>query len=125
MADSRPGAPDLEARIGRLLTVGTLASMALIAIGVVGMVLTGRSPLDEPPTFDLARVPGDLLALRADAFLWLGLIGIMATPAARVAAAGVGYVRGRERGMALVALLVLLVVAFGVVAGIVAPEARG
>jgi uncharacterized membrane protein len=125
MAGSRPGGADLEARIGRLLTVGTLVSMALIAIGVLGMVVAGRSPLDEPPAFDLARLPGDLVALRPEAFLWLGLIGILATPAARVAAAGVGYLRGRERGMALVALLVLLVVAFGVLAGIVAPEARG
>jgi uncharacterized membrane protein len=125
MTGSRPGDLDLEARIGRLLTIGTLASMALIAIGVLGMALTGRSPLDQPPAFDLARIPGDLVALRPDAFLWLGLIGILATPAARVAAAGVGYLRGRERGMALVALLVLLVVAFGVIAGVVAPEARG
>jgi uncharacterized membrane protein len=99
--------------------------MALIVLGVIGMIATGRAPLDRAPELDLAAIPRDLLALRPAAFLWLGLIGIVATPSARVAAAGIGYLRGGERGMALVALLVLLVVAVGVVAGVIAPEAGG
>lgn len=120
---SRPGVPGtdagdvLERRIGRLLTVGTVASMASIAVGVVGMAVTGRSPLDVSPPLDAARLPADLLALRPVAFLWLGLIGAIATPCARVAAALVGYTRTGERAMAIVAGLVLLVVALGVLAG--------
>lgn len=108
----------LEARIGRLLTIGTLASVVAIAVGVLGMAATGRSPLDVAPALDLGSLPGDLASLQPAAFLWLGLIGLIATPSARVLAALVGYLRGGERAMALVATLVLLVVALGVLAGL-------
>lgn len=107
----------LEARIGRLLTIGTLASVVTLALGVLGMVATGRSPLDVAPALDLGRLPADLAALQPAAFLWLGLVGLIATPATRVLAAVVGYLRGGERAMALVGALVLLVVALGVLAG--------
>ena len=117
---SRPAGPaegGLERTIARLLSIGTLASMASIAVGVVGMAATGRSPLDVAPALDLARLPADLVALRPAAFLWLGLVGLVATPSARVLAALVGYLREGERAMALVAGLILLVVALGVLAG--------
>ena len=115
----------LEARIGRVLTLGTYAAVTLLAIGVVAMAATGRNPLDEAPALDLAALPGDLLQLRPAAFLWLGLIGVVATPAARVAVAGLGYLRGGERAMAAVAGLVLLVVAAGVVVGAMAAGRPG
>jgi len=109
----------LEGRIARLLTIGTVASVILLALGGVAMLAAGLSALDPAPAFDLAALPGDLAAVRPVGLLWLGLIVVLATPAARVAAGLVGYLRDGERGMALVALLVLVVIAAGVASGMI------
>lgn len=107
----------LESSIGRLLTVGTYTSVGLIAIGTVLLIGSGRSPLDAAPALDPGRLVADLLGLQPAGFLWLGILGVVATPAARVAAALVGFTRSGERRMALVAAAVLVVIAIGVVTG--------
>ena len=108
---------DLEATIAQLLSIGTYASIGLIVVGVVLLLVAGTSPLDTPPAFDLGRIPADLAALRPTGFLWLGIVGLLATPAARVVAALVGYARSGERRMVVVALLILVVIAVGVAVG--------
>jgi uncharacterized membrane protein len=110
----------LESSIGRLLAVGTYASIALVAIGTVLLLASGVSPLDVAPRFDLGTVGADLGALRPAGLLWLGILGLIATPAARVAAALVGYARNGERAMVVVAALILVVIAIGVAAGVAA-----
>lgn len=107
----------LEARIARLLRVGTNASVALIAVGVLLMAVAGRSPRDVAPGLDPWRLPGDLVRLQPSGFVWLGVLVVLATPLVRVAAATVGFVRSGEREMALVAALILVVIALGVVIG--------
>lgn len=111
-----PGRP-IEATVSTVLKVGTYAGVALIAVGVVLMVADGRSPLDVAPSLDLARLSGDVAALHASGFLWLGVLLVLMTPPARVLTALIGYLRGSEREMAIVALLILVVIALGVVAG--------
>ena len=110
----------LEARVARLLTIGTYTAVALIVVGTLGSLAAGRSPLDAAPSLELGRLPADLAALRPSGFLWLGVLGVIATPAARVAAALIGYLQLGERGMAVVAGLILVVIGAGVVAGIAA-----
>lgn len=105
---------DLERRLGRLIAGGTLLSTALIALGVVALVVGGRSPLGGGAPFDPAALPAQLLAGRAEGFLWLGIVVAIATPAARVAAALVGFARRGERVLGLVAAAVLAVIATGV-----------
>lgn len=107
----------LEATIARLLTVGTYASVALLLVGTVLLLAEGRSPLDLGPAFDPATIPADVLALRSAGFLWLGILGMIATPSARVVAALIGYGRRGDRRMAAVAALVLAVLVLGVIAG--------
>jgi uncharacterized membrane protein len=104
----------LERSIARLLTVGTYASIALLAIGFALMLATGVSPLTGTPAFDPASIPADVLALRPLGFLWLGLIVIVATPSARVAAALVGYARSGDRRMVVVSIAILVVIALSV-----------
>ncbi|HYX11030.1 MAG TPA: DUF1634 domain-containing protein, partial [Candidatus Acidoferrum sp.] len=53
--------------------------------------------------------------VRPAGFLWLGLIAVVATPTARVAASLIGYARRGERAMAVVAVLILIVIAMSVV----------
>lgn len=121
MTPQRPVASDaIDLTVARLLTIGSYLSIALIAIGVVLMVATGRSPLDPPAHgFEPGALVADLLAGRPDGPLWLGLVVLLATPSARVAASIVGYLHVGERPMALVGAAILAVVAAGVVVGVV------
>lgn len=120
-ADPRPavgsGDPGMEGRIARLLRVGTYLAVALIAVGVALMLVTGRSPLDVAPDLEPGRLVADLVGLQPAGFLWLGLIVVLLTPAARVVVSAVGYARMGDRSMALIATLVLLVILTGVVIG--------
>ncbi|MBM4407581.1 MAG: DUF1634 domain-containing protein [Chloroflexi bacterium] len=105
----------LELLIARLLNLGALASVTLLAIGVVLMALAGRSPLEPADqSLDLAMIPADILALRPEGFLWLGLIVVLATPASRVAASVIGFAAQRDRTMTLVSAGVLAVIAVGI-----------
>lgn len=104
----------LERQIARLLTIGSYAAVVLLAAGFVALLGEGRSPLDGGPSLDPARMPGDLVALRPAGFLWLGLLAVIGTPVARVVVALAGYLRGGERGMALVAVAILAVIALSV-----------
>ena len=114
-SSQEPGAPDLERAIARLLSVGTAISIALLVIGLILGAAAGISPLAGGPSFDVGRLLPDLVALRPAGFLWLGLLVLIATPAARVAASLVGYARRGERDMAIVAALILAVIAASVV----------
>jgi uncharacterized membrane protein len=116
----RAGAADaLDLIVARLLTVGTYVSVALLAGGVLLMAAVGRSPLDSPAhDFDPGALVGDVLAGRPDGLLWLGLVMLLATPSARVAASIAGYLRNGERAMVAVGLAILTVVAGGVVVGV-------
>lgn len=118
MTDGRtapgPESPaSLEHTIARLLTIGTYLSIALLVIGLCLRLATGGGP-SVGPAFDLARLVPDLVGLKADGFLWLGLLVVVATPAARVAASLIGYLRRGEPRMAIVAALILLVIASSV-----------
>jgi uncharacterized membrane protein len=115
-ADPQRGVPaDLDRAIARLLTYGTYASVALLAVGVVVMFARRIAPLAGGPPFHPELVVDDVLHLRAAGFLWLGLIAVIATPTARVVAALIGFVRRGERTMALVSALILAVIALSVV----------
>jgi uncharacterized membrane protein len=107
--------PRLETAIGRFLTVGTYATVVVLGVGVALMLMAGRSPLAAASPLDVGRLPADLIALRPEGFLWLGLLLVIVMPSIRVVAALVGFVRRGERRMAQVALGVLLVIVVGVV----------
>jgi len=113
-------ARDLESTIARLLSIGTYISIALVVAGVLLLLSSGASPLDPAPGFDLGRIGADLAAGRPEGFLWLGIVGLILTPAARVVAALVGYARSGERPMVLVSILILVVIGVGVAVGIAA-----
>jgi uncharacterized membrane protein len=113
-----PRVDDLEQSVARLLTVGTYASIALLAAGVVAFVAAGQSPLDAGPGFDPARLIPDIAALRPEGLLWLGVVLVLATPSARVAASLVGYVKRRDAAMAVVSVLILGVIALSVTVAI-------
>jgi uncharacterized membrane protein len=109
-----PHQADLDQSIARLLTVGTYASVTLLAIGAVLMFAARISPLGGGPPFEPELIVDDILNFRPAGFLWLGLIAVVATPSARVAASLIGYLRRGERAMAIVAVLILVVIGLSV-----------
>jgi uncharacterized membrane protein len=116
-----PGVPtdaarstDIERIVARLLTVGTYGSVAVLAVGTAMMLASGVKPLAGWPPFDLGQSGDDLVHLRPLGFLWLGLIAVVATPASRVAASLIGFLRTGERLMAMIAVLILAVIALSV-----------
>lgn len=117
--DPAGAAGGLESTLARVLQVGSYLSIALVAIGVVLLVAGGGSPLDPGPPLSVGTIVADIAAGRPAGFLWLGVLGIVATPGLRVFGAMVGFWRGGERRMAAVALAILTVVALGVFAGLV------
>ena len=106
----------VDRSIARILRVGTLVSIGLLAVGVALLAVAGGSPLERTlPGLDPARIPADILALRPEGFLWLGLLAMLATPLVRVAAAVVGFLGAGERRMAGLGAAVLIVIALAVV----------
>ena len=118
---SGAGAPaSLELALAHVLQLGTYASVALIAVGSVLLLGGGGSPLDPGPVLDPAAILPDVVALRPAGFLWLGIVGVVATPGLRVVRALLGFARRNERSMVLVSIAVLGVIAVGVGVGVMA-----
>lgn len=113
-------AADLEPALARVLQAGTYVSITLVAVGTVLLMAGGISPLAGGPELHVEQVLSDIAGGRPEGFLWLGILGICVTPALRVAGALVGFWRRGERGMVVVALLILAVVATGVLTGLLA-----
>jgi len=111
---------DLEPALARVLQVGTYISISLVVVGTLLLLGGGISPLAAGPALQLDRLLSDILGGRPAGFLWLGILGICVTPALRVVGALVGFWRRGERRMVGVALLILIVVAAGVVTGLLA-----
>jgi uncharacterized membrane protein len=110
----------LEPALARVLQVGTYVSIALVAVGSALLLASGTSPLAVGPPLAIDRLAGDIFAARPSGFLWLGILGIVATPGVRVVGALLGFWRRGERAMVAVAVLILAVVAVGVVVGLLA-----
>jgi uncharacterized membrane protein len=114
--DTQPDAQGAAAeyRIGRLLIAMTYVAVGLLVIGVVWMIADGISPLSGGPGLDLATLGSQLLALDPAAFLWLGLLAVVAAPIGRVIVAGSAYARQADWLMVAIALGILAIIAIGV-----------
>ena len=99
---------------GRLLIAFTYVAVGLLVVGFVLMIANGISPLDPAPAFELGDLLDGIVALDPVAFIWLGLLAVIATPIGRVIVAGIVYAADRDLTMVVISLLVLLVIALGV-----------
>jgi uncharacterized membrane protein len=102
--------------ISTVLIVGVAASATLIgagfllalAIGWQGSVLS-PGPGTAAATTDFSNLPGRLASLEPLAIAQLGLLVLLATPVARVAASVVGFALEGDRLYAAITLAVLVV----------------
>ena len=110
----------MEAVVARLLVVGTWLAMGLVLVGVILMLAAGVDPLDHGavPPFQLTAIPGEMLALEPEGFLWAGIVLIIALPIGRVVVSGLGFLAARDLRMAAISLAVLVVVLVSVVSSI-------
>ena len=106
--------------IGRLLITVTYVAVGLLCVGVVLLLAAGISPLAGGPPLDPGRVLADLGSLAPAAFLWLGILAVIATPISRVIVAAIGFARLGDRWMVGVSIAILAVIALGVVSAVAA-----
>ncbi len=111
-SDARAAAA--EYRIGRQLIAMTYVAVGLLVVGVLLMIADGISPLSGGPGLDLATLGSQLVALDPPAFLWLGLLAVVAAPIGRVIVAGVAYARQADWLMVAIAVGILVIIAIGV-----------
>jgi len=113
--------------VGNLLRAGVILSGAIVFIG--GLVYLFRHGAEAPDyqvfhgePSDLRGVPGilrDAFALRGRGIIQLGLLLLIATPVARVAYLIYAFAQQKDRLYAVVALMVLLLLAYGLFGGLV------
>lgn len=104
-----------SAAVARTLTAGVAASLAAMAAGYALALLRG-GPLPAAAT-PLADLAAGLRALDPGAVMSLGLLLLLATPAARVAVLVWQFARRREWLFAAVSLTVLGILAASVALG--------
>jgi uncharacterized membrane protein len=101
--------------VSLVLMAGVLTSAALIAIGFAAALVAGwqATPLGGAPsaaaTTDFAGLTGRLATLEPLAISQLGLLVLLATPVARVAASVVGFLLEGDRLYAAITAAVLAV----------------
>jgi uncharacterized membrane protein len=111
--------------VGNLLRAGVVLSGAVVFIG--GLVYLFRHGTEAPAYHvfrgepsDLRAVPGilhDTLVLRGRGIIQFGLLLLIATPVARVAYLIYAFAVQKDRLYAGVALIVLLLLAYGLLGG--------
>jgi uncharacterized membrane protein len=112
------GAKDVDRRLGRLLIVVTDVAVVLLVVGLFLMVLDRIGPLSGGPRLDPGSLPADLLALKPSAFLWLGILVVLATPVSRVIVAAFAYARRGDRAMVAISVAILLVIVSAIASGL-------
>ena len=108
----------LNVTISRVLMAGLIASVAFLLIGVVLSVV--RPDIVAAHHTSVRDIPGSIVALRPAGFFDLGLLLLVATPAARVVALLLGFARRRMWLFVSISLVVLAGLAASAVLGLVA-----
>ncbi len=115
----------MEIRIGKLLRTGVALAAAVTAIGGIllilreGMtpVISGRFRHEPVPFAGMRDLALGVLHGEPGSIIILGVVLLIATPIARVAATLVAFASQRDRTYVVVAALVLGVLLYGLLAG--------
>ena len=106
----------LNITISRVLTVGLLAAVALLVVGVI--LALARPGVAVPHVTAVQDVPGELARLQPGGFFELGLLVLLATPFARVVALGIAFARRRWWLFAGISTVVAVLLIVGAVLGL-------
>lgn len=117
-APARSSADELRLVVARVLLVGVALSAALILAGFVSSLFVGwdgslaGAASGGDPT-DVGALAEGLRALRPQAIAQLGLLTLILTPMARVAASLVLFAVERDRTYVLISTIVLVILVAG------------
>ena len=101
--------------VSGVLIVGVVVSAAFIAVGFVAALAVGwqgsllGAATATSATTDFANLPDRLATLEPAAIVQLGLVTLLATPVARVAASVVGFALEGDRLYTAITTAVLLI----------------
>ena len=101
--------------ISRVLVVGLLVALALMAVGVI--LTIARPEMPVPHFTSVKDIPAQLAALDPGGFIELGLLVLIATPFARVVALGIAYACRRQWLFAGISFLVMVLLIVGAALG--------
>lgn len=115
----------IERLVSILLRTGVLISGAVVLVGGIYFVALHRSEVIQYQTFNgqpsvdriVSQIFRGALALRARSIIQLGILLLIATPIARVAASLVGFALERDRTYVVVTAIVLAVLLLSLIAG--------
>ncbi|MHB0875302.1 MAG: DUF1634 domain-containing protein [Anaerolineae bacterium] len=110
----RGGSPN--AMLSRLLSIGIGLALSLIALGL--LLALFRPVQQSTVATPFAQLPAAVASGDPAAVVSLGLVVLLATPAARVVALAVAYAERREWTFALLAVIVLLVLVTSFLVGL-------
>ena len=108
----------LNITISRVLVVGLLAAIFLLVVGVVLTLVHSGAPV--PRKTSIQGIPRALRALEPGGFFELGLLVLLATPAARVVALFLAYVRRRQWLFSGISFFVFAILALSAYLGLTA-----
>lgn len=109
---------ELNRRISQVLSLGLLAAVVLLLAGAV--LTVARPELDAVHQTSLGDMFGAIAALEPGGFFDLGLVVLVANPAARVIALTIGFAQRRMWLFSLLSLVVLVVLGLSVYIGMMA-----
>jgi uncharacterized membrane protein len=108
--------------VSGVLIVGVVVSAAFIGIGFMAALAVGwqgsliGAASARASTTDFSNLPGRLATLEPAAIAQLGLVTLLATPVARVAASVAGFALEGDRLYAAITTAVLLILLISIVA---------
>jgi uncharacterized membrane protein len=106
----------LNQTVSKVLLYGLVLAILIMLLGI-GLWLI-RPQLMLPAVVPFAGIPAGLLQGNPTAFLSLGLLVLLATPAMRELVLLISYTRQREWRFAGIALVVMIILAASVVLGL-------
>jgi uncharacterized membrane protein len=106
----------LNLTISRVLVVGLILSIAFLLVGAV--LSLARPELSAVHETSVRDIPRAIWALEPAGFFSLGLLLLLATPAARVVALLVGFTRRKMWLFSFISLIVLAGLAASAVVGL-------
>jgi len=111
-----PADPRVARAVSRLLLAGLLVAIGLMLVGAVLAAVRGAGSVDDLSS--ITRLPHLLASFDATGFIDLGLLVLLATPAARVVALLVVFAARRQWLFAAVSFAVIVILAFSAYLGL-------
>ena len=111
-----PADPRVARAVSRLLLTGLLIAIALMLVGVILAAARGAGSVEGLSS--ITRLPHLLASLDATGFIDLGLLVLLATPAARVVALLIVFAARRQWLFAAVSLAVIVILALSAFLGL-------